>query len=267
MYPDIVPANYSKTVKLLTHGGQTIYGLTNRDDITIGDVLTSLLEDYKYSIPHPSDYERIEHIFLENMDGIKYDLNENVKFKDNQAEFKMRFIKDHINYDINLMENVKRKQDEDAKIIEEYEVINKKYEDVKNENIGNEIIVKVHFLTGVKQTCKINPYGTVLELKEKIKYHIGVDVNLQRLIYSGKHLNDKDILYVNGVRNNADIKCILKLRGGMFHETSGRDGKYLPIRISYYSMDETKEKNRRPKKAIIIRDKYNRAFYEYKDCD
>jgi hypothetical protein len=61
-----------------------------------------------------------------------------------------------------------------------------------------------------------------MELKSKIEPKEMVPVDQQRLIFAGRQLEDDVTLPSYGVHDKSIIHLVLRLRGGMFHESSGR---------------------------------------------
>ena len=77
-------------------------------------------------------------------------------------------------------------------------------------------------LTGKSIPITLHPYATVLELKETIQDKEGIPPDQQRLILSGKQLEDVRTLADCNVKQGSKMSLTLRLRGGMMHETSGR---------------------------------------------
>ena len=109
-------------------------------------------------------------------------------------------------------------------------------------NICRQVFVKT--LTGKTITLNIPQNITVVEMKTLIMNKVGIPNDQQRLVFSGRQLDDiskfeeymcKDICIDD--RNNIDAKnfnecalhLILRLRGGMYSEKSGRNGNYSPL--------------------------------------
>ena len=63
---------------------------------------------------------------------------------------------------------------------------------------------------------------TVLVLKGLVQQHEGIPIDQQRLIYAGPQLEDERTLGKYDIGFGATVHLILRLRGGMFTQTSGR---------------------------------------------
>lgn len=75
-------------------------------------------------------------------------------------------------------------------------------------------------------------------LKEKIEDILGFCVDSQNLIFGGKRLQNEKTLESYGVIDGSEIYLTLSLRGGMYHEISGRNGIYRPLaEITIYDLD------------------------------
>ena len=72
-------------------------------------------------------------------------------------------------------------------------------------------------MTGKKITLPFTYDIKCINIKEYIFKKEQIPCNLQRLIYCGKEIADEMII------NYDTLYLVLKLRGGMFHETSGRN--------------------------------------------
>lgn len=66
--------------------------------------------------------------------------------------------------------------------------------------------------------------ATVLNLKEWIQDHEGVPCDQQRLVFVGRQLEDGRTFADYNLQHNDRVHLVLRLRGGMYHETSGRVG-------------------------------------------
>ena len=75
-----------------------------------------------------------------------------------------------------------------------------------------QIFVKT--LTGKSLAIDVTPDETVASLKEKVCSSEGVPVDQQRLIFSGKQLEDKETMASYNITKESTIHLVLRLRGG-----------------------------------------------------
>ena len=84
------------------------------------------------------------------------------------------------------------------------------------------IIIKL--ITGKTSELKVDPAMTVEEVKVKIQENEGIPPDQQRLIFAGQQLEDGRTLAYYNISKQGIINICLRLRGGMYHFTSGRQG-------------------------------------------
>ena len=87
--------------------------------------------------------------------------------------------------------------------------------------------IQVKTMTGLLHTITVNPSMTVLELKcliEKVEQYAP---DQQRIVYGGKQLSDEKQLKDYPIQADVTIHLIIRLRGGMYHETSARKDNEL----------------------------------------
>jgi hypothetical protein len=90
----------------------------------------------------------------------------------------------------------------------------------KTEPIPFHITVKS--MTGKYTTVYIHNKMTIQEVKIEIDKVDKIPLHHQRLVFNGKELQDDSLVESYHLQSNDIIHIILRLRGGMFHETSSR---------------------------------------------
>jgi sensor domain CHASE-containing protein len=95
-------------------------------------------------------------------------------------------------------------------------------QEIQNTQETQSFPIQVKTMTGLLHSITVKPTMTVMELKhliEKVE-HYGPDQ--QRIVYSGKQLSDEKQLKDYSIQADVTIHLIIRLRGGMYHESSGR---------------------------------------------
>lgn len=76
-----------------------------------------------------------------------------------------------------------------------------------------QILIKI--ITGKIIAMDVRGSDTVEQLKTRIEYEYQIPPHQQRLIYASKQLEDTRTLSSYGIKNNSEIQCVLRLRGGI----------------------------------------------------
>ena len=108
---------------------------------------------------------------------------------------------------------------------------------VKQKISSSNKIVRIRTLTGKVINIKFIDELTCEELKVLIREELGIPVDMQRLIFRGSQLEDAKILNDYDINDEDSIHLVSRLRGGMFHETSGKNGNYKPLEFAIIDID------------------------------
>lgn len=81
-------------------------------------------------------------------------------------------------------------------------------------------------LTGKTMSIDVNSSLRIDELKLLIRKKEGIPRCQQRLVWAGRNLEDEFTLADYNIQRESTIHLILNMRGGMFAESSGRNGAY-----------------------------------------
>merc|ERR1712227_963370 len=99
----------------------------------------------------------------------------------------------------------------------------------------------VKTLTGKTIYLRAKPKDTVKMLKKKIFVEEIIPVEQQRLIFASQQLEDKRTLEEYNIRHFNVLHLVLRLRGGMFHVPSGRNGlQTLVVRDGVKTIEDVK---------------------------
>lgn len=90
--------------------------------------------------------------------------------------------------------------------------------------------INIHDLTGDIREMKIFPNMTINDIKEIIEDIDGISSFAIRLIFAGRQLYDDDTIEKCHIVNGSSVHMVLALRGGMYHQSSGKAGNYQKLK-------------------------------------
>jgi len=83
-------------------------------------------------------------------------------------------------------------------------------------NVLDTMLIKVKTLTGKEIEIDIEPTDKVERIKERVEEKEGIPPPQQRLIFSGKQMNDEKTAADYKVQGGSVLHLVLALRGGQF---------------------------------------------------
>lgn len=221
-------------IKFITLNNNELYGVYDPEKTTLGSLINSLFENYECK-----DLSREKLILFSD------ELNERICHNDldtRLTKFKFNKITTIMLKHNNDLTHLSKAQLKVIVYQSEQRIINLKQRyqdelDIEQKNKLNKIIAKknrlqlfVKTLTG--HSFSLEALGSFLvdEIKELITHKEGIPSDQQTLIFAGRQLLDGHTMADLNIQDCSTLHLILRLRGGMFHETSGRAGNYEPLK-------------------------------------
>lgn len=221
---DIEPSNYSHAIILKTRDKKLIGFTNNPDKMTLNNVRSMLIKS-KVSIRHNNATIDLKDILfrVKGSDNYYDKLSKPLYFNDNIVEVEMVIM---------IMEdNRPQYYTIENKLINVYQ-----YKESDFNNIP--VICKV---MDTKYVCKVSDYTLIGEIADFLYSRSGININDMYLTL-GHTMLDYDKCwsdYKNKYKHTYfPLRCIGKLRGGMFHSSSGKSGDYEALTSIMFDMDE-----------------------------
>jgi ubiquitin len=79
-------------------------------------------------------------------------------------------------------------------------------------------------LRGITFTLDVAPTDLIEYVRDRIQDKDGTPPEQQRIIFSGRQLENGRTLADYKIGHESTLHLVLRLRGGMMHDSSGRDG-------------------------------------------
>jgi len=105
-------------------------------------------------------------------------------------------------------------------LIEQFKELKKQKQQSFPKNEPFDITAKT--ITGRILKFQVRPNDTVLDIKKEIYRQDDLPFEQQRIVFNGKHITDDQTVTECGIFTGACLHLILRLRGGMFHESSSK---------------------------------------------
>lgn len=208
-------------------GGYKFYGLYDPQKTTLKQIRVTLLLNYTCNTGNDVQDKNIDltlecGFFSINIGDVDQDYTMD----------KLYHLYDMVNNN-KIPKFIKITQNHDPSSNANYALSKELREKIKNSTFQ----VFISTLSGKTFSLKALPYLGVGQLKELICDVEGIPVDQQRLVFNGKQINDELNLSDYNIQKEANIQLILRLRGGMFHETSGKNGNYGKLANSVFRID------------------------------
>ena len=222
-----IKANNVITINTLTDS--KLYGVYNSESTTVAQFIDSFFNNYSCK-----EYEENK-LQLYSAQLEQYLEKSNILIKDMKFEFpivlKVKVVQNNTEIETAVLSDDQ---------LDYYNNLMKKINDSKKVNYKSVMDVFVKSITGKTYTFAVLAQNfLVQDFKLLITHKLGIPVDQQRLIFQGRQLEDGKTFSQYQISPESTLNLVLRLRGGMFHETSGRLGNFEPLKSCIFHVNET----------------------------
>jgi hypothetical protein len=213
---DILENN--SVINFITLNGVNMYGIYDPNTTTLLQVLEAFNNNYQCKEINNNEINIISNELRQSV----YDLNQNTLMKD---------------FNLSKITKFKLMHDKNRKVYGYNNIINNP--NIKPSDPKPRLIqVFCKSLLGKSIIIDIMSNATIEDLKIEIEKKERMPIDAIRLLFSGVELQNFIYLYEYGIQEESIIYIIIRLRGGMFHETSGKNGIYGNLLPNYFLINK-----------------------------
>lgn len=120
----------------------------------------------------------------------------------------------------------------------EFPTLSKKEVSSCSERVSRPITITIGRLTGQTYPVQVHTLDTGFDIKAVIQQKESIPIDQQRLVFKGRLIENRVKLAHYGIVDGSKIHLSLRLRGGMYHVTSGHSELDQSFMLRVYLCDE-----------------------------
>lgn len=224
---DII-ANSDTIITFTTLNGKNLYGIYKPESSTVSDLINSFFNNYDCK-----GYTEKLALYSDDLESYLSQSNNLVKdVLKTPIVLKVK-IKNDNTFNTSNTSNVSILDENGVKQIDDL------MKRIKNLDKTQVMELFVKSLTGKTMTFVVPTSNfTVMEMKLLIAHKENIPVGEQRLIFAGKQLEDAKMIREGyHIYHESTLFLVLRLRGGMYDETSGRSGNFEPLKSCVFLIE------------------------------